>query len=429
MSPVKLLTVDRHCSVLGRWIAEGIRNATLIHIDAHADAAGLTPDEIHSIGSGEAQVTALERDTAFFSQDGVMDLENYVQVAARLGIVRKVIWVRPDFCATNQGRTQVVRSVFREQGLGITAEEWRHWREDRVGVQLRVGGVVWHHCSIEEVRISSGERLLVDVDADYFGLEGSLSPPALQALWRLCGHRQTALVTLAWSREGGFTTPELRRRLEAWLDGFGPGELQRFSLDETSFPTGCHLRHEDREAYANALYSLRGSGYAQAASLLRPLVGTYPKIAGFHYTLGLAQRRLGELQEAELHFRTAAELAPWCHTVLNDLGTLLMENGRLDDALDLLAAAERARPGMKETPYNTGLALLGLGRREEAAHCFEETLRRQPVYARAAYMLGISLTRSGRRSAARKVFTEALQLAEGRLRSVMQRALEQTREP
>lgn len=217
------------------------------------------------------------------------------------------------------------------------------------------------------------------------------------------------MISLAWSREGGFIPRSLHQGLVNTVGELTrSGKLLAHEVEERRFPVGEQVLTEaECEEYFDALCFLRHSDYKQAVNRLVPLLNRYPEVAGFHYAYGLALRRLDDLAEAEAQFCLAAGEVQWSHTVLNDLAILMLEVGRVDDALYFLHLAEAARPGTKETSFNLGLAMYTLGYWERAAAYFEETLRRQPVYVKAAYMQGLALGKCGLNNAARDVLETA----------------------
>ena len=98
-----------------------------------------------------------------------------------------------------------------------------------------------------------------------------------------------------------------------------------------------------------------------------------------------ASERLA-LQEALM--RARLRKYPGDFIALANLGAVLQSSGRVEAAIETLAAAVRARPDHAAVRNNLGAALLAAGRTDEAITEFMRTLRIHPQYLDAAYNLG-----------------------------------------
>ncbi len=70
------------------------------------------------------------------------------------------------------------------------------------------------------------------------------------------------------------------------------------------------------------------------------------------------------------------------------LGTLLAEQGQLEQAVQRLQQAVEAQPASARARHNLGVGLGVLGRLHDARAQLEEALRLQPDYPEAHYNLG-----------------------------------------
>ncbi|MBI4054667.1 MAG: DUF2723 domain-containing protein [Elusimicrobia bacterium] len=92
-----------------------------------------------------------------------------------------------------------------------------------------------------------------------------------------------------------------------------------------------------------------------------------PRDARLHYHVGLAQRRMGRLGEAESAFRRALQMGD-LPEAKNDLGLLYFQRGRMDRALSLWEELIREHPRFAPAQFNLGLAY---GRRGDSSRALE----------------------------------------------------------
>ena len=118
---------------------------------------------------------------------------------------------------------------------------------------------------------------------------------------------------------------------------------------------------------------LRSGRYDEALDWLRSAVAIDPEYAGSWVNLGVALRRSGDVENAELSYRTALELDLHSTSALQNLAALLHFKGHEEEALDLLAAGRSrlepqplhlphaGRPQHAPRPHGRGRALLPQG--------------------------------------------------------------------
>jgi len=92
----------------------------------------------------------------------------------------------------------------------------------------------------------------------------------------------------------------------------------------------------------------------------------------------------------------------------------LAQEGRLDEALLVLAGAERLEPNDPRAPYQIAERLAALGRHREAIVAYRRTVRLDPTRARVFYRLGVSHRAVGSRHSAVHAFEQAAQRAGAR---------------
>ncbi|MBN2700385.1 MAG: type IV pilus biogenesis/stability protein PilW [Methylohalobius sp. ZOD2] len=150
---------------------------------------------------------------------------------------------------------------------------------------------------------------------------------------------------------------------------------------------GPSSRDEDshREKLSQ-IYAEKGAAYLSEGEVkvavmdLRKSLEFDPENASAHGTLAIVYERLDMLEEAEKHYRHAAELMPEDSAIVNNYGRFLCHQGRYAQGLELLAKAgsdklytERWKP-----LTNAGECALAAGRPEEAERYLREALDLNP---------------------------------------------------
>ena len=111
--------------------------------------------------------------------------------------------------------------------------------------------------------------------------------------------------------------------------------------------------------------------------------------------------------EAEAGYRVALASSPDDSYLLSDLGLLLFDTGRPEEALTVLDAAIRARPIRLRPRFDRARVLAALGREEEAMAALETGIRRGITdhrwVAPSLRMLADLKRRAGNEEAARVV--------------------------
>src|SRR5262245_44136836 len=93
-----------------------------------------------------------------------------------------------------------------------------------------------------------------------------------------------------------------------------------------------------------ALALLRTGDLSGGAKALEGIIATAPDNADAHYRLGNVYRDLLRLSDAERELRTVMDLRPNDAKVHSALGIVLVESGRVQEALTVHAEAMRLDP-------------------------------------------------------------------------------------
>ena len=106
------------------------------------------------------------------------------------------------------------------------------------------------------------------------------------------------------------------------------------------------------------------------------------------------QSALGQRDSAEASYRVALSIDPTDSWSMNDLGLLLIDQGRYEEALPPLARAVELRPGAPAFANNLGVALERTGHAGAAAEAYRAALKADSTYSKASRSLARVETQS-----------------------------------
>lgn len=136
--------------------------------------------------------------------------------------------------------------------------------------------------------------------------------------------------------------------------------------------------------------SLQAQG-KEALSAIQKAVELLPDDAVVHGNLGNVLRDLGKLDDAMTSYRRALEINPNLAGVHSNLGNVLRDLGQTDDAVAYYRRALEISPDFAEAYNNLGAALQAQGKPDEAVESLRQALKINPDYAEAHSNLSVSL--------------------------------------
>ncbi|OQX19755.1 MAG: hypothetical protein BWK75_05395 [Candidatus Altiarchaeales archaeon A3] len=132
------------------------------------------------------------------------------------------------------------------------------------------------------------------------------------------------------------------------------------------------------------------------------------EITGEHNNLGSLLKNLKRYDEAEKEYREAIRINPNDAEAHYNLGILLKNLKRYDEAENAYREAIRINPNDAEAHNNLGVLLYNLKRYEEAENAYREAIKINPNYANARNNLGSLLYNLKRYEEAEKEYREAI---------------------
>jgi len=150
--------------------------------------------------------------------------------------------------------------------------------------------------------------------------------------------------------------------------------------------------------------------FEKAAVTLRRRIQLKPDDVLAHYNLGNVLGEQGKPDEAIAAYREAIRIKPGYAYAHIGLGNALCDQRKLDEAIAAYGEAIRLKPDDAEAHLGFGYALNKQGKLDEAIGEYRSAVRLKPDYASAHYNLGFALSDQGKSDEAIAAFREAIRL-------------------
>ncbi len=454
---------ESNSSALIAWRRADVRDRVLVHLDGHADLDWLPDETMARLAA--AQPTELLNDQIHpYAMDGSdlagFGVANFIYPAARMGIVRELVWVVPDGSLRDRTAAQrlIHGAIIREVQM-VPVEEARSLRFEDGVVRGQILDLPITVCELSRLP-AIDEPVLLDIDLDYFTTRSGPRSHVTGRPWTtparvLDSLRErgvsTDLATIALSTLGGYVPPSarwmglsLRERLRrggpgggldaerqrlseleargeigaaveacrAWVERFPDDASAWFALGEFLELEG-NLEQADRARLrAGQLDPLLIHGDLFIADRLR-LNGGFEaalaryrryseRLAGGPFTAYAAKRqaeclsRIHRDAESRELYVRALRLAPGNAELLMGLGLLERQRGDLEGAIGHLREARAAAPEHARFALALGTTYLIAGRVAEGIEQLEQAIGLQPCSWTARGNLSAALLRVGR---------------------------------
>jgi tetratricopeptide (TPR) repeat protein len=150
--------------------------------------------------------------------------------------------------------------------------------------------------------------------------------------------------------------------------------------------------------------------YSSSETLWRDTLAQNPNAWLAHNNLGVILGETGRPEDAIRHYEDALRIRPGYAEAHYNLGVMLFRQGRVREAMDHWEQALRIDPGYARAHTYLGNALMQAEEFQQAAAEYEQALRIKPDYAEAHYNLGVALIRLGRAQEAAWHWEQALRI-------------------
>ena len=150
--------------------------------------------------------------------------------------------------------------------------------------------------------------------------------------------------------------------------------------------------------------------YRDVETLWRDTLAKNPEAVMAHNNLGNLLLLQGKTAEAESHYEQALTLSPDFAEAHFNHGFILARSGKLDEAIREFQETVRLKPDHAKAQYNWGKTLAEQGKNDEAILHFQEALEIQPNYPEVHDDWGNILVRAGKLQEAIAHYEQAVRL-------------------
>jgi protein O-GlcNAc transferase len=162
------------------------------------------------------------------------------------------------------------------------------------------------------------------------------------------------------------------------------------------------------ELLAAGLQHLRAGRLAEAEASYRRVLAAQPGHSDALHLLGIVVYQMGRHERGVELIRQAIQRNGQRPTYFCDLGVMLKNQRKLDEAIAEYRRAIAIKPDLAEAHYNLGNALKDQGKRDEAIAAYRRTIAIKPNLAETHYNLGNALHDQGKLEEALASYERAL---------------------
>ena len=379
LDPIVLM--ENHDAAYGVWCGEGFKEKILVHIDAHDDLAW-APDA------------------------GSLNIGNFISLALKEGIIRKIFWVVPDQTWKSSGTRKPLRRRLKKLMAEFPGTS-RRLKVEAAQISLTLLDKPVRVCTLDQLP-KLPEKVLLDIDTDFFTISRACSTSDQHRTLPWCWpgelvsrlrakNLQADLITIAYSVEGGYTPLKWKYLAEEL------SLLLRPSRDGDPALRGLELIRAAAQTAQQGDLNSAEKLYLQARELL-------PDAAAPPYHLAHLYTQMERPGQAQEFYRLALGLDPSYRTPYNSGGDWYYSSRRLREA-----AAEHRRTLIldPEDAYaHFGLGKIAARQRhwQEAEVWLRKSLELNGQLVDAYRTLGKVLSKQGRRREAIRAYERSLQL-------------------
>jgi Tfp pilus assembly protein PilF len=151
-----------------------------------------------------------------------------------------------------------------------------------------------------------------------------------------------------------------------------------------------------------------GAAVIPRAAAVTPAVSRAPAGEADHFKLALYYQRIGDFENALVHYRALLEANELNAEAHNNLGLLYLGKGLYDEAIREFQRATFIEPRYDKAHNNLGVALLRSGKTDAAVSEFRGVVAQNPKNVEALTNLSLALKATGRVAEARETLQRAL---------------------
>ena len=354
--------IEDHRDALQLWIRKGIRNAVLVNIDAHDDLKRVPTEDIQKLKQAYLR-NPMELTEAGHDGYPPPGNNNFIYIAAKLGIIKKVVWIVPstyDIFSDSGTRLAALLKMygFADEDILTFTPKGRSFVGTVDGIPVTICDIA----SLPKLR----EPVLLTLDVDYFP---AMVNDASFAITKSVKETFKALfdrgyevrdTTVAYSVNGSFLSTCYR-----WVGDLSVDILREPAvLSEDQLPARyLFLQRADM-----LLIMKRYQELLDHTATYLEKEGTDPSV---YIYAAQAQQALGNSNES---FRLAEKACvaekSYCYG-LPELGSVLLELYDLNMAEKFFSRGYALCPDMDHGQFQLAMALRKSGRHDDAIKYFQ----------------------------------------------------------
>jgi tetratricopeptide (TPR) repeat protein len=356
---------EDHRDALAHWIKKGIRNAVLVNIDAHDDLKRVPPEQMEMVKAAYQQREGDYRDAEVaLGGYAAVSNSNFIHAAAKLGIIKKVLWVVPatyDLFSDPGNRLAALLKMY-----GFRDEDIKTFRIKNGCFIGATDGIPLTICDIRSLPDVS-EPVLLSVDVDYFPAmvndNDSRITDSVKQTFNALFNKGYAIrdAIVAYSVNGGFMDPCYRWVGDLVIDNLRiPGLVSQAGLPDRYFL----LQRAD--------LLLMMKRYGELLDDLSPFLHDAVAEPAILSYAAKACQGLGETEKS-FHYAEKACLSDnrYCYC-LPELGTIVLDEKGVDAAERFFVRGYDLCPDMDYGQFRFAMALKEFGRHDDAIKYFKD---------------------------------------------------------
>jgi len=387
--------IEDHHEALKLWREKGIKNLTLIHIDAHLDFyfhfAKPPTQAINEAKSLKDLKESLERTLAFsrYERDfkKQTNIGNYIYPAMRDGIIRDFYWVIPggirEFEQSRKWLKVLVRNLLKQDpfrlGQGSGERRQKNSKSPTNAINASLMGRGFVITTLEHLPLFN-DKVLLDIDTDFLVVDGLKNSGATsmigkRKLWIQPKEfvnilrekiKNPEFTTIAYSVNGGFTPMKYKHLGDEIAYYLAPQHFDRL------------FKRKIKAAEYFNLFEATGKKkhYTQAVCL-------NPSYKAEYNNYGPLYLKMGELSKAEKEFKNIKKVDPRNPYALRGIADVYLLKK------DYHQAKKYFKYALQEKK-NLDTAILGLAHAELKLNNFEKAKKLLKKYQTFKPMQGVS---------------------------------------
>jgi serine/threonine protein kinase/Flp pilus assembly protein TadD len=146
--------------------------------------------------------------------------------------------------------------------------------------------------------------------------------------------------------------------------------------------------------------ALADEAFEHAVAAWRAVVKNRPELAEAHNHLGTVLLEQGKVAEALVEIYESLRLKPTLAQAQENLGNALLAKNRINEAIAAYREAQRLDPDSYHTHFGLGIAFEAQGKMNEAIAEYREAIRMEPDYSEARHNLSLALVGQGKQQEA-----------------------------